>query len=134
MTNIPNDYVDLLTGDAVVHIATILPDGSPHQVPVWVDYDGEYVYVGGKAHTRKMKNVERDSRVSLSITDPEDPYRFLTIRGTVVERTEEDALAFIDQLSEQYWGCEFPADRDADRVKLTIEPERATARTIAKPD
>ncbi len=134
MTQIPNDYVDLLTGDAVAHVATLLPDGSPHQSPVWIDYDGEYVYIGGQTHTRKQRNVERDPRISISVTDPNDPYRYLTIGGTVVERTETDALAFIDELSERYWGCPFPADRDADRVKLTIRPERVTADTIDTPE
>ncbi|WP_436348657.1 PPOX class F420-dependent oxidoreductase [Natronorubrum sp. FCH18a] len=134
MTQIPSDYEDLLTGDAIAHVATVSPDGCPHQAPVWVDYDGEYVYIGGKVHTRKNRNLERDPRISISVTDPENPYRFLTVRGTVVERSETDAMAFIDRLSEQYWGCEFPSDRDADRVKLTIRPDHAVGRTIPQPE
>lgn len=134
MQSIPNDYADLLTGTHVAHVGTILPDGRPHQAPVWVDYDGEYLYVGGKADARKMKNVDGNPNVSISVTDSENPYRFVIVRGTVIERTTDDALEFIDRLSDRYWGCPYPNDRDADRRKLTIEPDHVVARTIDRPD
>ena len=134
MQSIPEEYAELLTGDAIAHVATTLPDGSPHQAPVWVDYDGEYVRFGGKAGTRKMKNLELNPNVSVSVTDPENPYRFLLVRGTVIERTDSGALEFIDRLSERYWGCPYPHDRDADRLKVTVDPEHVVARTIDTPD
>lgn len=134
MEYVPDEYADLLAGEAIAHLGTVLPDGTPHQAPVWIDYDGEYLYIGGKAGTRKMKNVELNPNVSVSVTDPANPYRFLLVRGTVTERTDSEALAFIDRLSERYWGCPYPHDRDADRLKLTIEPEHVVARTIEKPE
>ncbi len=134
MQSIPENYTELLTGEVIAHVGTTLPDGSPHQAPVWIDYDGEYIYFGGKADTRKMRNLERNPNVSVSVTDPENPYRFLVVRGTAIERSESGALAFIDRLSEQYWGCPYPNDRDADRLKVTVEPEHVVARTVDTPE
>lgn len=67
------------------------------------------------------------------MTDPENTYRFLTVSRTIVECNEAEAMAFIDRLSERYWGCEFPTDRDTNRIKLrdSAEPRRRTDRPAA---
>jgi PPOX class probable F420-dependent enzyme len=81
MTTIPEQFKDLFTKVAFAHLATLMADGSPHVTPVWVDYDGANVRVNSAKGRVKDKNMRRDKRVALSIQDPDDPYRYLAIRG-----------------------------------------------------
>jgi PPOX class probable F420-dependent enzyme len=104
---IPEEFVDLLTTKkAFAHVATVMPDGSPQVTPVWIDYDGEYVLVNSAAGRRKDKNMEERPTIALSILDPDNNYRYLGLRGTVVEITEEGARDHIDKMAQKYWGRE----------------------------
>src|ERR1700719_2411322 len=89
--NIPEKYADLLEKPACGSLGTIMKDGSPQVTPVWVDYDGKYVRFNSALGRVKDKNVRRDARVSIAIQDPANPYRYLEIRGKVVEITENGA-------------------------------------------
>ena len=88
---IPSTFEDLFKKRAFGHLATLMPDGSPQVTPVWIDYDGQYVLVNTAADRQKDRNLQRDGRVAISITDPDNAYRYLEVRGKVVERTTQGA-------------------------------------------
>lgn len=117
MASIPQEYRDLFEQPSFAFVATSLPDGAPHVTPTWVDYDGEYVLVNTTLDSRKDRNVRKDPRVALAIADPENPYRYLSVRGEVVERREEGAREHLDELAERYTGQpKYPGPGDAQRV------------------
>ena len=124
MADIPEKFHDLMQSKAFAHLATVMPDGSPQVTPVWFGYDGTHVLVNSVKGRRKDTNMRRDPRVSLSMCDPDDPYRYLEIRGRVVDFVEDGAVAHIDALAAKYLGLdEFPYHDDADtRVIYKIEP------------
>src|SRR6202030_4174789 len=101
---LPDKYADLLTKKAFANLGTLNPDGSPQVTPVWVDYDGKHVRINSARGRQKDKNIARDPRVSLSIQDPENPYRYVEIRGKVVEATEKGADEHINKLEKKYLG------------------------------
>ena len=98
---IPEEYLDLLAWEkkAFAHLAIVLRDGAPHVTPVWFDYDGEYVIVNSALGRVKDKVLRRSGIAALAISDPDDPYRYIQIRGKVVEVTEQGAREMIDYLS-----------------------------------
>ncbi|MEA2281345.1 MAG: hypothetical protein QOK21_1952 [Solirubrobacteraceae bacterium] len=109
MAELPDDLRTLLQGRNFAHVATVLPDGSPHSVPVWIDLEGDRLVFFTQPTSRKARNLDADPRVAISIVDGANPYRMGQARGRVVERVEgEDALAIIDRLSEKYTGQPFP--------------------------
>ncbi|WP_131737302.1 PPOX class F420-dependent oxidoreductase [Actinomadura roseirufa] len=124
---IPESHADLLTRPLFVHLATIGPDGAPHVQPVWTVWDGEFLRFTTTTDRRKHKNVVAEPRVSISVTDPEQPYRYLEIRG-VVERIEPDPAGdFFDVLARRYdLSYEAPLG-DADRrVVIVVRPTHTT--------
>ncbi len=126
---IPDKYLDLFEKKAFAHLATVMPDGQPQVTPVWCDYDGQHVIVNSARGRQKDRNMERDPRVSLEILDPDNPYRYLEIRGRVVEITEEGAAAHIDKMAKKYLGVDkYPYSRPGEvRVIYKIEPEHTTS-------
>jgi len=119
----------MLEGKNFVYLATINLDGSPQVTPTWVDTDGKFVLVNTAMGRVKQKNVKRNPRVALAISDPSNPYYFLQIRGRVVEQiTGPAAHQHIDKMSKKYRGkdkyeSQNPAEK---RVILKIEPERVS--------
>lgn len=99
---IPQEYMDLFQKKAFAHLATLMPDGSPQVTPIWIDYDGEFILFNSALGRQKDRNIRRDNRVALSIQDPENPYRYLQIRGKVIEIIESGADAHIDKLAQKY--------------------------------
>jgi len=126
--NIPEKYADLLEKPAFGNLGTIMKDGSPQVTPIWVDYDGKYVRFNSALGRVKDKNVRRDPRVSVSLQDPANPYRYLEIRGRVVEITEDGAAAQIDKLAKKYLGVDkYPYGQPGEvRVLYKIKPEHTT--------
>lgn len=110
------------------NIATLMPDGSPHVVPVWVDLDGDDILVNTAEGRQKLKNVRRDPRVALDVVNSENPYEMVTLRGHVVEVTSEGADAHIDKLANKYLGRDrYPFRQPGEqRVIIRIEPERVS--------
>ena len=106
MAQISDKYRDLFQKRAFAHLATIMPDGSPQVTPVWVDFDGTHILVNSARGRQKDLNMRRDQRVALEILDPENPYRYLQVRGRVVEITEVGADAHIDKMATKYLGEE----------------------------
>lgn len=125
MTDLHPAVKALLEGQNQGHIATVLPDGSPHSVPVWLDVDGNRVVFLTGPRSRKARNIERDPRVSISVTGRDQPFTMATIRGRVTERIEgEKAWKIIDRISTAYTGGPYP--REQDRVVFVVEPEHVT--------
>jgi PPOX class probable F420-dependent enzyme len=125
-SKVPEKYADLLQKKTFANLGTIMPDGSPQVTPVWFDYDGNHIFVNSARGRVKDKNMRRDPRVSIAITDPENPYRYLQIRGRVVDITEKGAADHIDKLSQKYLGQpKYPYGQPGEvRVKYTVEPEQ----------
>jgi PPOX class probable F420-dependent enzyme len=126
---IPEKYLDLFKKPAFAHLATVMRDGSPQVTPVWVDYDGKYVRVNSALGRVKDKNMRRDPRVSLAIQDPDNPYRYLEIRGKVVEITQNGADDQINKLSQKYLGKPvYPYRKPGEeRVTYKIEPQKISS-------
>jgi PPOX class probable F420-dependent enzyme len=125
---IPQEFRDLLTKKAFAHLATIMPDGSPQVTPVWIDFDGGHVRINSAKGRIKDKNMRRNGRVALAIQDPDNPYRYLAVRGRVEEITEAGADAHIDSLAKKYLGQDrYPYRQPAEvRVIYRIRPERVS--------
>jgi PPOX class probable F420-dependent enzyme len=127
MATIPASHADLLTTKpAFANLATLNADGSPQVTPVWVDFDGTHVLVNTARGRVKAKNLAREPRVALSIADPENPYRYLGIKGRVVDMAETGADAHIDKMAKKYLGKDtypFRAPGEV-RVIARIAPER----------
>jgi PPOX class probable F420-dependent enzyme len=109
MPGIPDDVRPLLEARNFAHLATLLPDGSPHSVAIWIGTEGDRVAFFTQPTSRKARNLARDPRVALSVVDRANPYRAARLRGRVVEtRTGEAALPLIDALALRYTGQPFP--------------------------
>jgi PPOX class probable F420-dependent enzyme len=123
---IPDKYRDLFSKRAFASLATLMSDGSAQVTPVWCDFDGEHVIVNSAKGRQKDKNIRRDPRVALAVIDPDNPYRYLEIRGRVVEITEHGADAHIDKMAKKYLGADkYPYRQPGEqRVMYKIQPER----------
>jgi len=128
-TGIPETHLDLFKKKAFAHLATLMPDGKPQSTPVWVDYDGKYVVINTAQGRQKDKNLQRDGRVALSITDPDNPYRYLEVRGRVAERTVAGADQHIDAMAKKYLGKDKYPHRQPGEVRVIykVAPERTTS-------
>lgn len=129
MASIPPEFHDLFETQTFAHVATLLPDGSPHVTPVWVDYDVEAdrILVNTERGRRKEKNARKDPRVAVSMTDPENPYRMLSVTGEIDEVTTDGAREHIDELAARYMGTEeYPNPIQTERVILSIRPEHVS--------
>jgi PPOX class probable F420-dependent enzyme len=125
---IPDDVRALFEGANYGHVATLLPDGSPHSVPVWVCLQDGRVGFFTQEGSRKARNLERDGRVAISITDHDNPYRMAQIRGRLVDRWEgELALEVMDRMARRYTGNDFPLRRG---VLFLVEPERVSSMVL----
>lgn len=99
---IPDAFKEVLNKRGFAHLATLMKDGSPQVTPVWYDFDGTHIRVNSAKGRLKDKNMRRNKRVALSIQDPDNPYRYIAIRGNVDEITESGADAHIDSLAKKY--------------------------------
>jgi PPOX class probable F420-dependent enzyme len=122
---IPPEVKDLLDGPNFAHLATLMPDGSPQSVPVWVGRDGEQVIVCTGEGSLKARNTLHDPRVALSIVGMRNPYEEAQLRGRVVERRADPRLAVMDPISIKYTGKPFPFRSPEGRIALIIEVHKA---------
>jgi PPOX class probable F420-dependent enzyme len=125
MVAIPAQFLDLLQGKkAFASLATVMPDGSPQVTPVWFDYEGGLVRVNSAKGRVKSRNMAQGAPVALAIMDPENPYRYLQIRGRVKRVIEEGASAHIDSLAKKYLDKDkYPFAQPGEvRVMFEIEP------------
>ncbi|MGA2343770.1 MAG: PPOX class F420-dependent oxidoreductase [Steroidobacteraceae bacterium] len=127
-STIPESHLDLFQKKAFAHLATLMPKGQPQVTPVWVEYDGRHILINTAEGRQKDKNLQRDGRVALSILDPDNPYRYLEVRGRVAERTLKGADEHIDSLSMKYLGQKKYPYRQPNEVRVIyrIEPEHVS--------
>ena len=126
MAPLPPEVRALVEGRNFAHVASLMPDGSPHSVPVWVGLEGDLLtFYTASPKSQKVRNLLRDPRVGISIVDHDNPYRAARIRGRVAEtRTGEEALAAMDRICERYTGRPFPM-RSTEGTLFMVEAERA---------
>jgi PPOX class probable F420-dependent enzyme len=116
------DVRRLLDTTSLAHLATVLPDGSPHSVPLWIGTHGDRIAFLTGPGSRKARNLRQDPRVALSLVDPDNPFQPVVVRGRVVEWVDGDAgWEIVDEISRKYTGGPYP--RDQERVVALIEPE-----------
>ena len=117
------DVRRVLDGTSVAHLASVLPDGGPHSVPVWIGTDGDHIAILTGPDSRKARNLRRDPRIALSLAPADNPFQPVIVRGRVVEWLDGDAAwEIIDRISTKYTGG--PYRRDQERVVALIEPDR----------
>lgn len=123
---IPEKFHDLFEKKSFASFATLMPDGSPQVSIVWIDREEGLLLVNSAVGRQKDRNVTNDSRVALTITDPEDGYRQLIVRGTVVDRSTKGAEAHADRLAKRYFGLDKYPRRNPNekRVLYRIQPTR----------
>lgn len=111
-------------------LTTLFEDGSPQTQIMWVDADDDHVLVNTEIHRAKFHNLERDPRVSVNVWDADNPYRYVEVRGEVVETVRGDAAReHIDQLAKRYMGLDdYPNEIQSERVIVRIRPDRVLTR------
>lgn len=127
---IPDTHRDILENPkSFAQWATIGPDGEPQVNPVWFEFDGEQIIISQTKTRQKYRNVRKDPRVAISFLDPDDPYRYVEIRGEVVDITDDEGNAFINKMAKKYIGKdEYPWHQSGDeRVVVRIQPKRANS-------
>jgi PPOX class probable F420-dependent enzyme len=131
MSAIPETFRDLVAFEtkSFAHLSTIMADGAPQVTPVWFDFDGEHIIINSAVGRVKDRNLRRNPNVALAISDPANPYRYLQVRGQVVDISEEGAEAMIDRLCYKYTGQEvYPWRRPGEkRVTYRILPTKVQA-------
>ncbi|HTU53141.1 MAG TPA: PPOX class F420-dependent oxidoreductase [Acetobacteraceae bacterium] len=126
MVTVPAEFLDLLQEKkAFASLATVMPDGTPQVTPVWFDYEGGRLRVNSAKGRVKSRNMTEGAPVALSIMDPDNPYRYIQIRGRVARVAEQGADAHIDRLAKKYLGKDkYPFSQPGEvRVMFEIEPE-----------
>lgn len=126
MAAIPADAKHLFEGQTFAHVATLMPDGAPQVSPVWIGLEGDLVVFNTAEGRLKPENLRQDPRVALSVTNPENPYESVLVRGKAVELTQEGADEDIDALAKRYMGVdEYPLRQPGEeRVIVKIEVEK----------
>jgi PPOX class probable F420-dependent enzyme len=120
----PRSHLDLLKDEtkAFLYLATSMPDGSPQVTPVWFNTDGQHILVNTNEGRIKEKNMKARQQVAMVIQDPENPYRYLQVRGEVIDHTREAADEHINNLSLKYHGRPWDAQPDQKRIIFKIRP------------
>ncbi len=123
MDIIPIAFQDLLKDEtrAFAHLATLMRDGSPQVTPIWFNSDSVYILINSAAGRTKDRNIRRNPRVALAIMDPKNPYRYIQVRGRVVEITTEGADAHIDALAGKYTGTAYYGNRRPGEKRITYK-------------
>ncbi|GIU84887.1 MAG: putative pyridoxamine 5'-phosphate oxidase [Acidimicrobiales bacterium] len=128
MSVIPESHRDILEKKAFAHVATIGPDGAPQCNPVWFDWDGEILRFSQTKARQKYKNLLRDPRIAVSVIDPDNPYRYVEIRGVVEGIDDDENNEFIDRMAKKYIDQDhYPWHQPGDeRVVVRVRPTKAT--------
>jgi PPOX class probable F420-dependent enzyme len=123
---LPADLIALLREPSHCYIATLMPDGSPQLTQTWVDTDGEHVVINTVQGFQKDKNVTRDPRVALNVSDPANPSRYFEVRGRVTATTTDGGAEHIEKLAQRYLGGPYPwyGGHDQVRLILSITPDK----------
>ena len=124
--NLPDGLIALLRQPSPCFLATLMPDGSPQMTQTWVDTDGEHVIINTVQGFQKVRNIDRDPRVAVTVSDPASPSRYYSVRGRVTNATTEGGAEHIEALAQRYLGAPYPwyGGRDQVRVILTISADK----------
>jgi PPOX class probable F420-dependent enzyme len=127
--DLSDGLLDLLRQPSLCYLATVMADGAPHLTQTWVDTDGHHILVNSVAGFQKIKNIERDPRVALTVSDASNPSRYYWVRGRVLDVTTSGARNHIEKLAQRYLGTAYPwyGGRDQTRLLLTIEAEKISS-------
>jgi PPOX class probable F420-dependent enzyme len=125
---VPDDLVDLLTTNVIGHVSAKRGDGSIAQYLMWVDWDGGHVLTSSMVGSRKGEHWRRDPEVAVSVVDRDNDWRYLAIRGRVVDIRPDEGLAFIDKMSQRYTGQPYRF-RERPREVFVIQPDFVRAST-----
>ena len=127
--NIPKNHQDLLKDEtkAYVYLATIMADGTPQVTPVWFSVDENYILINTAVGRVKDRNMQAHPNVALVFQDPNDPFRYMQIRGKIAERTSEGAVEHIHALSQKYMGKDWDIPAGEERVIFKILPDKVDA-------
>lgn len=113
----------VLDGTPIAHLATVLPDGAPHSVPVWIGTHGEHVVIMTGPGSQKARNLRRDPRTAISLTPPDNPFEPVALRGRVVKWLDgTEGWAVVDAIAHKYIGS--PYSREQERIVAVIELDR----------
>jgi PPOX class probable F420-dependent enzyme len=126
---VPTDVRELLNAPNYVHLSTLRADGSPRNHVVWVGLEADHVLVCTSDVTLKAKDMRRDPRVALSVTDHANPYHMAMLQGHVVEERPDEGCRHMDPISIKYTGAPF-SSRGSDRICFVIAIDRAASRTL----
>jgi PPOX class probable F420-dependent enzyme len=130
MPTIPESHLDILQSPALAYMATLGPKGEPQVSAVWLLWDGTHLLFAFNKKRQKYRNLLRDPRVSLAVTDLANPYRALEIRGTVVRMDEDPSFHFINAASQKYLNRDAAPEEKGEaqeRVVIVVKPERVIA-------
>lgn len=117
----------IIDGKNFAHVATRFPNGNIQVNPVWVDRNGDMIQINSAEGRAKVDNLRADPTVTLEVSDHENPYSYVEIRGRVTAMVHEDADEHIDSLAKKYMGVDsYPLRKEGEvRVKIVIEVEKA---------
>lgn len=127
---LPEGLLDLLRRPSPCYVATVMPDGSPQLTQTWVTTDGEHVVINTVVTHQKARNIARDPRIAVTVSDPDHPSRYYAVRGRVIASTTEGARESIDEISQKYLGRPYPGfggSADEQRLLLTVEADSVLA-------
>mgnify|MGYP001033067988 CR=1 FL=1 len=121
----PKKFIEMFEKDVFANLATIMKDGSPHVVPVWVGIEDKYIITAGGIEHVRHANMKREPRVALTISTSENPYEVYLVRGEVVSMLEQGGKEFLDQEARRRWGTsEYPFQREKERYLIRILPDK----------
>ena len=123
--SLSDDIRRLIDRPNFAHLATLMPDGSPHNAPVWIAREGDFILICTEATSLKGKNTARDPRIALSVLDFHDPYTEVQMRGRVVELRPDPQLKHYDQMSLKYIGKPWPYRDEKAPIVLVVEITKA---------
>lgn len=126
---LPSEVRELLSDPNYVHLSTLRADGSPRNWVVWAGLEGDRILICTGHSTWKARDMRRDPRVGLSVTDHANPYRMAAVQGRVAEIRPDEDCRYMDPISVKYTGAPFPG-RGPGRVCFVIEAEKAGQRTL----
>ena len=123
--NFPESFLDLFSNDtrAYLFLATSMPDGTPQVTPIWFNTDGQHILINSAKGRVKDQNMRAHPQVAMVIQDPNTPYRYLQIRGQVIEIIEENALEHIEALAQKYTAKGWKTNLNETRVTYNILPQ-----------
>ncbi len=125
---LPTSHLDLLERPVVGHLATVDANGRPQVNPVWFLFDGQRLLLSVKGGTAKLRNMRGNHQVAISVVDPDNPFRYLELRGRVISFELYKTLTFVNLLAQKYTGADFTdGHAGEERYKVTISIESWTA-------